>query len=217
MWICMIVKNRLEFTVKSLEALIAAQGHYKIMVIDNGSDEKTLRYLYHKFEKGNIDRLLFNKDVPQWQKSYAITQAVKMLEMEEYEYFAWIDNDVVVEPHWDEVAVELLKVGYQVSSFCCDNTQKRFHGDGIEKEHNKIKFNERDTANGALWLVRKNFFSIYGTPPICKGINRQGSEDWFYVDEFKRRKIYGGFATFNTYARHIGASDSEKGRVLRNG
>ena len=211
----MTVKNRMEMTQQSLKALIAAKGDYKILITDNGSDKQTLEYLKQVKAQKIVDRIIFNTNVPQWQKCFAIVQAVELLKNEKYDYFAWIDNDIVVKPEWDKAGIAGLDAGYKVSALCCDNTQIKYHGTGRECNHNGFKFYARASANGALWVVPKNFFTEFGLPPVNKGINRQGTEDWYYTDQFRHRGINEGFATFNTHSEHIGKALSEKGRVLR--
>lgn len=218
MWVMMTVLDRLDMTKRSLGALVQCNHHYKIIVIDNGSNMKTLAFLRTLLASKQIDTLIENHQPPQWQKCWAIKQAYDLLQKLEYEFFAWVDNDVVVTPEWSTVGRRVLEsAGVHAACFCVDRRQIRFHGEGFPAKYKDIQFTRRQSANGALWVVRKDFFQKFGLPPIGKGINREGTEDWYYTDKLTRMGCKLPFACFDKYAEHIGVRESQKGKVLRSG
>ena len=53
MWVTVIIKNRIELTLKCLHALKKAKGHYKVITVDCGSED-TLQNII-KFKDAGIN------------------------------------------------------------------------------------------------------------------------------------------------------------------
>ena len=60
--------------------------------------------------------------------------------------------------------------------------------------------------------MRGDFFAKHGLPPIGLGVNREGTEDWFYSDKL-RADGRPHFAVID-YANHIGYQNSLKHQVI---
>ena len=153
----------------------------------------------------------------QWEKSYAICQAVHALRMEHYDYFAWVDNDVEVKAGWLLVAQAILRAmpDAQVASMHNDGTQEKHHPtrEIVDVAGQSVRM--KDTANGACWVVRREFFDMYGLPPTGLGVTHTGTEDWYYSDVMSSRGIR--FAVVEGYSRHLGYKDSMKREAIRGG
>lgn len=217
-WILVTVRDRMALTRLTLESLARhTPGDARLIVVDNGSREDTLDYLAGELKKGVIHRLVCNRagTVPQWEKTYAINQAVDLLRTEEFDYFAWIDNDIEVRPGWLEAAQHVLSTcpEFAVCSMHNDELQEEAHKTLREEEVGPHTVRVKASANGALWVVRRSFFGLYGLPPVGLGLSREGAEDWYYIDCLKRKG--GLFAVVDGYSVHQGYGDSLRADVHR--
>ena len=217
-WILVTVKGRPELTQRCVEALLSrTEGDRRLFVVDNGSRDATLDFIYRRFREGDVHRLLCNKvgTITQWEKSYAICQAVHALRMEHYDYFAWVDNDMEMKAGWLKVARDVLRARADVA--VCS-----MHNDGTQEKHHPTQeiatvaghtVRIKETANGAAWVVRREFFDMYGLPPTGMGITREGTEDWHYGRMMRERGI--PFAVVEGYGRHMGYGESIKGLAIK--
>ncbi len=217
-WILVTVRGRPELTGKCIDALLQnTPGDWKIIIVDNGSRDETLDELYRLFRDGKIERLVCNKvgTVPQWEKGYAIRQAVRLVEDEPHDLFAWVDNDVVVNPGWLAAAqlVLVTLADIEVCSLHNDNIQEKRHKTIRTERVGPYTVRRKLTANGAAWVMRSGFFAKYGLPPIGMGINREGTEDWFYSDKLQHdgRPRFG---IVEGFAEHLGYQCSIKRKAI---
>ena len=217
-WILMTIRERSELTRRSLDALIerTPQG-VGIMVVDCGSKGSAPDYPYALLRHMRIHKLICNAvgTIPQWQKSYAIRQAVDALGSEEYQYFAWIDNDVQVMTGWlaaaQKVLVEMPEV--DICSVHNDKQQEKLHPTVEVRRLGRITVRLKRSANGAVWVVRRNFFEKWGLPPIGKGITKEGTEDWHYSGMMRRHGKM--IAVVDGFSDHIGQNCSMRARENR--
>ncbi len=217
-WILITVRGRAALTAQCLDSILRnTPVDRKIIVVDNGSRDETLDDLYKMFRQGKIHRLICNKvgTVPQWEKGYAIRQAARIVEDEPHDFFAWFDNDVTVKPGWFAAAQLVLEhlTNVEVCSLHNDQIQEKHHKtirtENIGPYHVRMKL----TANGAAWVMRSDFFQKYGLPPIGMGINRSGTEDWYYSDKLQ----HDGrprFAVVDGFAEHHGYTNSVKRQAI---
>lgn len=220
----MTVKDRLGLTEGTIDSLHRTkEPGFHLIVVDNGSDRETRNMLVDQFRQGRIDRLILNpSSIPQWQKCYAIRQALGALSLadEPMDFFGWIDNDIEAQPGWMGLSLNVLNEiqDVEVVSLCsCDPTQEKHHpiarleqiGHG-SKAH---AIHRKRTANGAFWIMRKTFFDARGFPPIGAGITREGTEDWHYLDIMKQDQSP-RFACPVGMAIHRGYEDSAKGKAM---
>ncbi len=223
LWLLMTVRDRLGLTEGTIDSLRkTAEPGFHLIVVDNGSDKETRNMLVEEFRQGRIDRLILNPaNIPQWQKSYAIRQAIGLLALadETVHFFGWIDNDVEAKTSWMGLSVGLLNhcQDIEVVSLCsCDPEQTKRHPVARVEHADGHEIHRKYTANGAFWIMRKAFFDRYGLPPIGRGITREGTEDWHYLDILKNS---GGprFACPVGMADHLGYQQSVKGIVIQAG
>jgi len=216
-WVLVTVRGRQELTRRCLDSLIETTPSLKLIVIDNGSRDETLNDLYKRFRLGQIHRLVCNKvnTVPQWEKGYAIRQAARLLKDETADLFAWVDNDIIVKPGWIAAAQFVLQhlQNVEVCSMHNDPVQEKRHKTVSITEVGPYSARMKKTANGAIWVMRWEFFEKNGLPPVGKGINREGTEDWFYSDKFQQ----GGnlrFAVVDGFSEHLGYQTSLKRQAI---
>lgn len=197
-WVLLTTRDRLEMTKKSLLAIRRnSPADTRIMVFDSGSIDGSVDWLLQQFHEGNIDRLQLARPgtVPQWQKSYAVIQAVRALEVETYGFFCWVDNDVVVREHWLGVARQILQQRKDIpvinayKTLAAHDSVKvwpyvekctvKIGGKPVEVE----LFIKRWPPGGECWVVRRKFFDTYGLPPVRQH-DITGRNLWFYEDNF---------------------------------
>ncbi len=217
-WVLMTIRERAEFTRRSLEVLLErTPGDVGFVVVDNGSRGAAPDLPYSLLRHGRIHRLICNATdtVPQWQKCFAIQQAVKLLETERYQYFAWVDNDVQVMTGWLAAAKKVLTEiqDVDVCSMHNDELQEKTHPTIETRRLGQLSVRLKASANGALWVVRGDFFRKWGLPPVRKGITREGTEDWYYSDVMRRYCKM--IAVVGGYSDHIGQNCSLRERESR--
>jgi hypothetical protein len=220
-WLLMTVRDRADLTAGSIDLIRKTAGDdLGLIVVDNGSEQTTRDMLLSEFATGRIQRLLFNPPyIPQWQKCYAIRQALGLLKEtgEPVEYFGWIDNDLHLNHGWLQLSLKILatRPGIEVVSLCsCDPTQEKHHPTVTTEIIDGAEVHLKRTANGAFWIMRWSFFERYGLPPIGLGITDEGTEDWYYLNILKAEKEP-RFACPAWMAKHLGYDQSMKRVALR--
>ena len=206
-WILVTVKGRPDLTERCVASVLdLTSGERRVIAVDNGSRDSALDWLYERFRRGDIHRLICNKvdTLPQWEKSYAIHQAVHALRPERYDYLAWIDNDMEVRAGWLDAAQRVLvaRPDLQVCSVHNDDHQEKRHPTMARVEIAGVPVLLKETANGALWVVRRDFFDLHGLPPVGQGIRGTAAEDWHYSHYFRDRGV--PFAVIEGYSVHLG-------------
>lgn len=213
------VRDRLEFTKKTVDSLLASpRGSFRIWCVDNGSHSDTLAYLRTLRSGGALHWLATNAvgTVPQWEKCWAICQAWRAMGSAagKGDYVGWIDNDIVVKPSWVDVPKAVLSLPtVDVCSLHNDPFQEGKHKTSKVVPVGNLRVRIKETANGAFWVMRHDFFSKYGLPPVGKGTGMGGVEDWFYSHLLRRagRK----FGVVDGIATHLGYADSMRKRVKK--
>ena len=220
-WVLVVTRDRPELTRRTFEALFSStSAAFEAMVIDNGSQPETLHFLTGLLASGRISRLILNRDgtVPQWQKSYSIAQGFHLLAEEVCDYFAWLDNDIEVQPGWLETAVRILSSTngqFPIVSLCNDAEQDRVHPVAKEMHIAGCPVKLKKTSNGALWVMKRSFFSKFGLPPIGMGITNMGVEDWHYSRLMQQSRSF--FAVVDGLARHLGTEESAREKAYVKG
>jgi len=217
-WVLMTVRERSELTRRSLDALLERTSqNVGFIVIDCGSKGSAPDYPYALLRHGRIQKLICNATdtIPQWQKSYAIRQAVDALRAEDYQYFAWIDNDVQVMTGWLQAALKVLTEIPEVDicSVHNDKIQEKLHPTVETRRLGRITVRLKRSANGAVWVVRKDFFKKWALPPIGEGITQKGTEDWHYSNMMRKHGKM--IAVVDGFSDHIGQNSSMRERETR--
>jgi hypothetical protein len=211
------VKGRLEFTKKTLDSLHPTlAGKVSIWCVDNGSLKDTQTYLRSKRDDKTICSLIVNRagTVPQWEKCHAIVQAWSNIApiIKPADYVGWIDNDVEVKPSWVDIPAKVLALSdVDVCSLHNDSFQDTRHPTALTVQVDGFAVRLKPTANGAFWVMRSNFFSEYGLPPVGKGAGKDGVEDWHYSRMLmKRHKLFG---VVDGISEHLGYSNSLRKKI----
>lgn len=227
-WLCVTTKERPELTKRTLSSIrdTVNRDECGIIVVDCGSEAPTRELLQEELKLGLIDRLILNRErtVPQWQKCYAIRQALGMLEMEPFDYFGWIDNDLEFRTGWIDAARHTLQIriidsehyAFEVAACHQDERHEKSHPtverfDIMLSDRRVFCLRSKQTANGACWIVRRAFFDRWGLPPVGLGKCELGVEDWFY----SRKLQASGRALFGVIdgCEHLGYDNSQRLRV----
>jgi|GEM_PF-536456 GT2 family glycosyltransferase len=189
-WAVMFTYDRKGMAIRAIETLRQFEPALPLLVIDNGSKDGTPEMLTQMLRQGTIQKVLFNthEDVPQWQKSFALKQALKLLAMENPLYLVWLDDDLEITRPFVKEGIALLDTlreeRVKVINMTDSEVEERNHPTikrvrverfGISEE---IKI--RPTFNGQINLFSTEFFREAGYPPIAEGITDWGLEDWFY-------------------------------------
>jgi len=202
--IVIITRNRLDFLKKCMNSVLKSKlDDAFLLVIDNGSSDGTFRYLE---SIPRINKIIKNPvNVPQWQKSYALRQAHALFHPTDMKYFAWIDDDMVLQPDWLNKGKAVLELRDDVVAAAMHNDNRQEHKHPTKQTitigEDEVRLKRH--SNGPVWLVRRAFFDEYGLPPVTGRVNRESMSDYYY--ERKILKTPGRFiAVFDNMAIHLG-------------
>jgi glycosyltransferase involved in cell wall biosynthesis len=219
-WAIMFAFNRKDMAQRTLTTLRAQEPILPILVIDNGSTDGTREMLLDLLKKGEIDKLLLNsfRDVPQWQKSFAITQALKLLSLERPAYLVWLDDDLEIERPFVQTAISLLSILHEervkVISMTDNEVEERNHPTikqiRVELPSGAEEIKIRPTFNGQFDFFSTSFFRELGAPPIGQGFHQWGIEDWYYS---RRLQAMDYRAAIFIAADHVGHNKSMREQV----
>jgi GT2 family glycosyltransferase len=184
-WLIMISYNRSELAVQGLESAKINEPNLKILVVDNGSDFNATSKLNIARERGLIDKLILNnsKDVPQWQKGFAIAQAIKLLALESVKSISIIDDDVIITSDWLKLSENLCASRQDIKIVCLmdDEIQESKHPtESIVKFENEI-IKLKNSFNGAFFYMPIETIKTLGFPPYNEGVSEASVEDWYYT------------------------------------
>jgi len=219
-WAVMFTYDRKEMALRTLESLRKHEPDLPILVIDNGSTDGTPEALTERLTKGSIQKLLLNthSDVPQWQKSYALKQGLKLLAMERPRYLVWLDDDLEITRPCVRDACSLLELlkeqRVKVINLTDDDKEEQNHPTlkwvtvTLPSGTNEVKI--RATFNGAFNLFSVDFFREIGYPPINEGINDWGVEDWFYSRGLQTHDYRSAVLVA---AKHVGGDSSKRAEM----
>jgi glycosyltransferase involved in cell wall biosynthesis len=221
-WSIIFTYDRRDMLQRTIMSLRQHEPSIPILAIDNGSTDGTCALLAGLLETGQIDKVLFNRhnDVPQWQKSFNINQALKLLSLESPDYIAWLDDDLAVTRPFAETAIELLEIlkpeHVKVISMT-DNELEESHHPTIKRievdlAHEKLEIKIRRTFNGQFNLFASSFFRELGPPPIGEGIRNFAGEDWYYS---RRLQALDYRAAVFIAADHVGRERSKREEMER--
>ncbi len=210
-WAVMFTRDRLPLAMRTLQTLREHEPELPVLVIDNGSSDGTAEALAALHTTGRIQKLLLNNhaDVPQWQKSFAVAQSLKLLALQRPKWIVWLDDDLeITRPFLKNgiTLLERLEVGHiKVVTLMDDEDQTRNHPalryEPVELTSGAETIKIRTSFNGAFNLFPASFFQELGYPPIAEGIDELGSEDWFYSRQMQSR---GYLAAVLPSATHVG-------------
>lgn len=190
-WCIVISYNRSEWLKTTIESMNLHEPALKIIVIDNGSDYLTQMTITELFSKNKISKFLLNKnqDVPQWQKSFSISQAIKILTLESINTITISDDDIHVCGPWLEESKGIFEKIPEAKIICLmdDEIQNKIHCTEKEIILNGSNIKIKSTFNCGFFIVQPETIKELGYPPICEGISQASVEDWYYSRQLKIR------------------------------
>lgn len=216
-WVVIISYNRPYFLKITVESLRKYEPNVKVVIVDNGSEQETVDEIMRLQRRNLVNKVLLNKneEVPQWQKSFAIVQAVKLLSMESVSSITIADDDIEVTQAWIEDANEILKQMEDIKLICLmeDEIQNICHPTEALRNYNSKAIRIKNSFNGAFFYLKVDVLKELGYPPIREGITDAGVEDWYYTRQLKARNWK--VATLNC-CNHLGYENSVREKVLQN-
>jgi glycosyltransferase involved in cell wall biosynthesis len=221
-WAIVFTFDRKEMLLRTLTSLREQEPSLPVLVIDNGSKDGTREMLVQMANSNFIHKVLFNRheDVPQWQKSFAVNQALKLLSLESPDYLVWLDDDLDVERPFVDTAIELLEIlqpeRVKVVSMTDNDLEESHHPSlarvSVQLRNGKLDVKIRATFNGQFNFFGTNFFRELGAPPIGEGIRNYAGEDWYYS---RRLQALDYRAVVWVAAKHEGREHSKREEIER--
>jgi len=216
-WVVVTSYNRHEDLKKTILSIRENEPDVKILVVDNGSDTETIELLYLLKKEAVIDKLLLNTkaDVPQWQKSFSMAQAMNVLSVEHIQGgITWIDDDVIVKKPWikiSELIIEKLhKENIKIITCHNDQLQERFHPTEAIIPFHGYSIHLKSTFNGSFFYTPLSFLEIAGLPPFSEGYSAASVEDCYYS---RRLMSYGWKVATIDCSTHIGYTNSHREKL----
>jgi GT2 family glycosyltransferase len=184
-----ITYNQLSFTQRCIESIQRrTQYPYRLLVIDNGSDDRMIQYLQNLQRKDDRVFVIFNKQNLGWIG--AVNQG---LTYGEFPYYCVMNNDLVVYPGWLE---EMVKVAESDKMIGLVNPEWNL-GKGYAQDHRafyhgvvkrrKEDWIETDYVRGFCFLIKRDVVEkVGGLDPLY---GNGYYEDW----DYSMRAIQVGF------------------------
>lgn len=208
-WLVITSFNRKEYLKLTIQSARKFEKDIKILVVDNGSSVDVLNDLYSCFESGQINKLILNKnnEVQQWQKSFSIAQAFKILSLESVRSITFSDDDILIEKPWLNSSENILQniPSALFVNLMYDEIQDSVHQTIEQLEFDGETIKLKRSFNGSFFYFPLSAIKELGLPPINEGFGEPSVEDWYYsrLTDMKDRYI----ATVNK-AKHLGYGDS---------
>lgn len=216
--IIMLSKDCLGYTKKCLDSLMQYTSNFELIIVDNGSDKKTIDY-FKSLKKFREYKLVLNDKnigVP-----YAWNQGIKLAK---YDYIAIINNDVIFTPNW----LYWLQKCFNDNPKCAVSSPTSCFTNGIQCDWNIVprRFNmsQHDINSYAASLEYKYIETeIYGFCFLThkKVIDKIGVFDYKRYGmgsceekDFNWRARQSGFKTYwvkHAYVHHYGHITFEQG------
>lgn len=209
--------NRKEHLYKALRSVKQHEPTIRILVVDNGSVDDTPELLAGMLDDGTIDKVVLNRniDVPQWQKTFSLHQAFRVLLLEPCEYIVWMDDDVLVRKPFVDTAKTILttlhKKKVRIVSLLTDERQNAVHPTREKLVVGSEEVRLKDSFNGAMVMLPAQFLREIGLPPLREGADNLAVEDWYYSRLLQQR---GELVAAVDIADHMGAGDSMRVQVV---
>ena len=216
-WVVVTSSNREDKLVQTVQSIKAYEPDIKILVVDNGSNISTLNMLYELFQEKSIDKILLNQnaDIPQWQKSFSMAQALKVLSLESIKSISWVDDDIKIYKPWIKDAEQIINQNrdhnIKIVNCMIDDLQEENHPTIKEIYFQDHKVKLKKSLNGAFFFTPVEFFKEAGMPPIAEGISSASVEDWYYSRQLQGR---GWYAATIDCAVHLGYNESEREKLF---
>lgn len=183
-WVFIATYKRVDLLRQTLCSIRDNEPDVKIIVVDNGSDLDAKKQMSEMHEQGIINKVLFNlhSETPQWQKSFAISQSLKLLSLEDVKSITVMDDDILVQEAWLQTAEKIINQNPKVKivSMLDDAVQSKNHKTVRTDIYNGEEVKIRQTFNGAFFYMPIKTICTLGLPPIKEGFGDASVEDWYY-------------------------------------
>lgn len=190
-WAVVISYNRPDLLRTTVTTIKKNEPNIKLLLIDNGSKSDTIQEIMKLKNEGLISKLILNRheEVPQWQKSFAISQALKLLTLESVDTITFADDDIQVLNPWLQDSKELYQEYSDVKLICLmhDEMQNATHTTEEIRRYKTEDVLIKNSFNGAFFLLRRQEMQELGYPPINEGISDASVEDWYYTRQLQTR------------------------------
>lgn len=182
-WIIVFSRDRYELLEQNIINLRKFEANLKIVLVDNSTTIESQNKTIEIFHKYKLERNILNKinSTPQWQKSFAIWQAVNLIKCENPNYIAWIDDDIIIHSEFLSIASLVFNnTDYSLVSFFTNEKENNIHRTVDKLKLEDYEFQLKSTFGGAFVVTNHKFWEQFGLPPINEGINDLAVEDWYY-------------------------------------
>jgi hypothetical protein len=211
-WLLIISYSRKDLLEQTIRTAKSNEPNVKILVVDNGSSKELLEDLQKMFYEGLINKLLFNhnQEVSQWQKSFSISQAYKLLSLESVRSITICDDDILVEKPWINDSRRILKVIPEalIVSLMTDDRQEKIHLTKDEKIVGGELVKLKTSFIGTFFYIPVEAIKVLGLPPLNEGLTP--TEDWYYSNLIEQKGWM--VATVNR-CQHLGYDCSIREKV----
>lgn len=210
-WAVITTINRKEHLKRTIDSIIKHEPQVHILVVDNGSTDGTYEYLIDTLNRGDIDKVLFNREntIPQWQKAFSMTQALKLLSIEEVSYITHLDDDIEITKPWVNDAINIMRSltdkNVKLINLLVDDIQERVHPTLETVAVGDIDVRIKQSFNGAFFFVTASIYKEIGLPPIGEGTGDASAEDWYYSRRFQANDWK---VAVVDYSKHLGYKTS---------
>jgi GT2 family glycosyltransferase len=207
----MVTYNRLELTKQTIENIYnTTLLPFNFIIIDNASSDGTIEYLNELKEHKNNIHLKFNSI----NKGIAIgrNQALKIADSLNTEWYATIDNDILLHEGWLTECIDVLRQNRNFGAVGVSFEGKVYPLIKSELGGCEFEYKQRGNLGTACMVFRKSLHQLIGFFSTEYG-NFYGLED----TNFGNRIIFAGLKIgyVKTHGIHLGVGEKDQGEYRK--
>ncbi len=193
--ICVLSYNRKQFTALCLEEISRRTVYsHRVIVVDNGSTDGTVEYLREIESSDLVDKLVLNPE--NWGVHGGHNLALAEVESE---YFISTDNDIIPQPGWLTLLVDLMERHPDYGAVCLRAQAFIGQGGNIFKDAGEIL--QRSHIPAYCRIMRTDVTREMGGWRNTKKPGRN-NEDWTVGKRMKGEGYKVGFSR-DVYCLHL--------------